>query len=198
MPDTPVVQAEPTAAEVATVLKPETVKPTEYRIGSKMVAVRPLPRRWQQMFFASAWYMIEAELAAKESILKSLVDETATAVSWAKDIGKGFLQTNENLDRAAAVILASQAIGAEQTPDRAIQASTDFLLDNSTTDELMALVKAQIEVERLVDRVGEYLPARFTDLLTLAGSKESTASLMQLLNSSLLNSAAPTGAGSST
>lgn len=179
-------QAVPTKEEVQAVLKPETVSPKQFSIGDKSVAIRPMKRRWQAIFFASAWPIIEAKLRAPESILKSILDKTFMFDSTVGTIVKAQLEEEAHLDRAAAVIIASQMLGAEKNTEDAINQALAFVLDNATTEVLQQIVDAQIEQERLAEKVGEALPARFVALLNLAGVKGTTTdTVMPHLISSL-------------
>ena len=117
---------------------------------------------------------MQAQLAVPEGILKSILDKTFMYESTVERVVKGEVEVDQHLDRAAAVIIASQQIGAEKDVQAAIASSVSFLLDNATTEQLKKLVDAQIAQERLAERVGEALPARFVALLNLAGVKGTT------------------------
>ena len=164
-----------TPAEVQSVLNPETnPTPTEFVIADRTIRIQPMKRRWQSIFFASAWPLVQAQLAVPEGILKSILDKTFMYESTVERVVKGEVEVDQHLDRAAAVIIASQQIGAEKDVQAAIASSVSFLLDNATTEQLKKLVDAQIAQERLAERVGEALPARFVALLNLAGVKGTT------------------------
>lgn len=180
-----VVTPEITPQQKESVLKPETIsKPTTFAVGDKIVSVKPMKRIWQSMFFASAWPIVQARLRAPESILKSMLDKTFMYNSTVDTIVSSELTKDEHLDRAAAVILASQTIGAEADPSGAVNSAVIFVGIHSTTKELHALVDAQVAQEELVERVGEALPAGFLSLLNLAGVKGATTeTAMQHLNS---------------
>lgn len=174
----------PSKEQVNSVLKPESAAPKSAVVGGKTISIEPLKRRWQSMFFASAWPMVEAQLAAPESIVKSFIDETFLCTNSTSALVKSELDADKHLDRAAAVILASKIVGAEKNAEGTVSEQVEWLRDNSTTEELRALVDAQVEIERLADRVGNLLPQKFEQLLSLAGLKGMKAnSLKQLLSS---------------
>jgi hypothetical protein len=129
--------------------------------------------------------------------LKSIADRTLLLSRTIEDVAAADLEADKHIDRAAAVILASQVAGAEKEVEAAIKSQIEWVRNHSTTKELRDLVYAQISLERMVERVGEFLPARFATLLNLAGETElETVFLKQLLNSSPAKSPEPDGTGS--
>lgn len=192
---TPAVEVTPQQIEEA--IHPETAVPTRVTVGSVEVEVRPLVRRWQSLFAAAALPLLREELAATENIQKAIADGVIDYTSMSSLLIDSELKSDEHLDRAAAVVLASQIPGAEKTPDTVIQERIEWLKDNAHTEELRALVEAQAAKERLVEQVGERLPARFARLLHLAGRTDVTVdSLKQLLTSSWSRLSAGAGTGS--
>lgn len=185
-----------TQDEIQSVLTPEITHQAEYKLGDQTVRIRPLTRRWQGIFFASAWPMIEAQLHTPESILKSVLDKTFLFNSTVETIIKDELIIEQHIDRAAAVVIASQIPGSRNHVEESIAEGVNIVLDSADTDTLRKIVNAQIAKERLAERVGEALPARFLSLLNLAGVKGMTmATALPHLISSLAKLQAAIGDG---
>ena len=172
-----------TGAQIDAAIYPE--KDTEsVTVGGKVISVRPLMRRWQSLFYQCALPMFEAEIRPAEAILKAIADGSFAFQNSAKEIIAAELESDAQLDRAAAVIVASQIAGAEKDAEKFINEQMEWLRDHARTEELRAIVEAQAKKERLVEHVGERLPVRFARLFNLAGETGITAdSLKQLLNS---------------
>lgn len=191
-----------TAAEVKQIVNPETAEPKIVRVAGQDVRIAPLPYRWQVLFWKHALPIYEAEIDAAERIGKELMvaveTRTAPTMSFARELIAAEIDSVSLLDSAGAVILASKIEGAAKDPEAHISTCRDTLRDASNIDELRALVDAQADKERLVQRVGERSPVRFAWLLNLAGAEKITPdSLKQLLNNLLSKlQEKPAGAGS--
>lgn len=168
-------------------------------VGGKSIQIRPLKRRWQSLFARAALPLFRAELAATEEIQKAFAAGNAEYTSFSKTLIDSELEADAALDRAAAVIMASQVPGAEKNPEDAVQQQAAWLADNSTTAELWALVEAQEDQERLVMSVGERWPARLLRSANLAGDATQTRDTVRRLWTTFLRSLADrNGDGSST
>lgn len=185
-----------TEAEVKAVVSGEGPGKTVL-VGDKTVAVRPLKRGWQSLFLAAALPMFQADIRPAEAILKSLGDGSFFYSNSSEQMIQAEIDADSYLDRAAAVVLASNIIGAENNPEEEIARQITWLRLNTRTEELRNLVEEQQKQERLVQRVGERSPVRFARLLNLAGETSVTAdSLKQHLTSLLQNWQALAGSGS--
>lgn len=170
-----------TEAEVESVVYPET-SPDEVEIAGKTIPIKPLVRRWQKIFDASALPLFEAELSGPESIIKAVSDGSALYSSLSSMLINSALLADGRLDRAAAIIIASTVSGAEKDPEAEIKKQIEWLSDNARTEDLYRLIDAQIVKERLLMRVGERSPVRFARLLNLAGIQMTEDSLKQFLS----------------
>lgn len=169
-------------------------------VGSKQVAIRPLKRRWQTLFRKAAFEFYKPEMMATDEIRKIIEggDPLGTK-NVAEILVNSETESDANLDRAAAVVLASQVPGAETDTGKAIQEQINWIMDNAETKELQQLVTKQFEKERFMDEVGERWPARLVRFARLAGDSNVTVdSLKQHLTSSLQKSpVTPAGDGGS-
>lgn len=185
--------------QVRAAVVPESERPAQVQLGGKCIQILPLKRRWQSIFAQAVLPYLKPELAATESIQKAILDGTADFTSMADIIISGELAMDLNLDRVVAVILASQVVGAEKDVEQTIANQIAWLLDNATTDEMHLLVQKQMDKERLIEKVGERLPARLARYLHLAGRNDVSADLVkQHLTSFWRKSAGQTGDGNST
>lgn len=176
-----------TEAQVASVVHPEQAELKEFVVAGRKVVVAPLKYRWQALFWRYALASLEAETSSVEAVLKAVADGDAL-FNYSGELIRGALASLESLPEAAAVILLAQSptrISPEQITAE-ITTKAEALRDDSTIEELRALVDAQAEVEKLVQRVGERWPARFEWLLALAGVKNPSDLLAQL-SSNLLS-----------
>lgn len=191
---------EASVEQVVSVVHEELSSPVTVAVGGKTITVTGLKRRWQALFRKAALPLFRAELAATEDIQKSIADGTINFKNISELLINSEIESDEALDGAAAVILASQVPGAEKTPDATIAEQRNWIMDNSNTAELRALVEAQASRERLIEEVGERWPARLARSARLAGDAKATAdSVRQVLtNSSQRSLPTPDGAGSST
>ena len=111
-PSSEVNSPEVTAAEQKEIIQPESVSPATVKIGDREVSIRALTRRWQSLFLIAGWPVVQAKLSGIEAIMKSAMDNTALITNWTQIIGDAMLNADKNLDRAPAVILASQVPGS--------------------------------------------------------------------------------------
>ncbi len=166
-----------TEDQVESVVHDELQKPVVLSVGGRAVSVRPLPYRWQVLFLKEALGIFEEEAACAETILKEVAyaaeAKAVPMVSFSREIFSTVVAASEKLDRAAAVILASQVEGAKADAQKFIAEQAEWLRDHSRIEEMRALVDAQADKEKLVQAVGNGLPARLEDLLqSLAGANE--------------------------
>jgi hypothetical protein len=190
--------AEPATVEmVEAAVYPELdPAPTEVTVGGVKVAIVPLKRRWQRIFSNAVLPMYSAELSGTESMEKTLATGIADYTSIAEILISSEIKSDEALDLPAAVILASKIDGAEKNLQTVIDERMEWLQNNARTEEMRALVDAQATKERLIESVGERLPARLLRSARLAGNKVATLdSVSQALTSFLPRSPAPTGDG---
>lgn len=173
-----------TDVEVSQVVNPETATQI-LKVGGRDVQIVPLVRRWQKVFDAAALPLFEAELSGAESIIKAIGDGSVIYSSIAGTLIESTVKADALLDRAAAVILASRKEGAEKDVEVSIKEQIEFLQAHARTEEMLALVEAQVAKEKLLFRVGERFPVRFSRLLNLAGIDMTADSLKQFLNSLL-------------
>lgn len=185
------------SAAVQAAIRPETAEQKSVTVGGKVVTIMPLKRRWQHLFGQAALPMFRAELSATEVIQKAIGDGTIDFINLSAEIINGELESDKVLDRAAAVILASKIPGAEKTVEATVEEQAEWLRDNATSQEMRALVEAQADQERLIQTVGERLPARFARSQNLAGNLSVTEdSVKQLLTNYFAKSLGQTGSGS--
>lgn len=187
---------EATAEEIDKVIHPEGAV-TIVHVGGKGVSVTLLTRRWQKMFDAAALPMFQSEMGGPEAVLKSVADGSWPYTNLTAEILKAVVDADRHLDRAAAIVLASRVPGAKDDPEAEVLRQQEWLQENARTEEMLALVDAQVEKEKLLARVGERSPARFVRLLHLAGLTEITNESVKQLLTSLQQKlqAIPTGAG---
>jgi hypothetical protein len=191
-------QGEPKVAtneQVQEIVRPETAEPKVLKVGDREVSIIPLAYRWQSLFWKYALPMYEAELGSSERILKAIAAQEIAFLNIGGEITDGELDAIERLPRAAAVLLASKVEGAAKDPEAQIAREIEWLKDNSNIQEMRALVDAQQEKERMVQRVGERSPARFVWLLNLAGLTDVTPDSLTQLLTSLLSKLQETPAG---
>jgi hypothetical protein len=151
-------------------IKDEQLKPERLTVGGKDVLVRPLKRRWQLLFRKALYEWAQPQMQALDQIKNAVQNLTIDVVDPISIVFKAQMDQDASLDEPVAVILASQVIGAEKRVNEAIAEQKEWLLDNSNNKEMRALVDAQEKVERMIDEVGESLPARFTQYLHLTGA----------------------------
>lgn len=177
-------------------VKPETAPPDMVLVGGKEVNVVPLKRRWQHLFSQAALPLLRAELSTTEIIQKAISDGTVDFVNISSHLIDGEIEGDNALDRAAAVILASKIPGAEKDVESAVKEQVEWLANNARTEEMRELIERQLDKERLIQSVGERLPARFARSLHLAGKTDATPDMVkQLLNNYFAKSLVPIGAG---
>lgn len=170
--------------KVLEAVKPETAPPDMVIVGGKEVNVVPLKRRWQHIFSQAALPLFKSELSTTEIIQKAISDGTVDFVNISSYLIDGEIEGDNALDRAAAVILASKIWGAEKDVEAAVKGQIEWLADNARTEEMRELVERQADKERLIQSVGERLPARFARSLHLAGKTDATPDMVKQLLSS--------------
>jgi hypothetical protein len=165
---------EATAEAVEAALHQLEPEPEHVMVGGTKVHILLLKRRWQVLFARAVLPMYSAELSGTESIQKAAVTGIADFTSLSEILINSEIKSDENLDRAAAVVLASQINGAGKQPEVTIAERMEWLQSNSTTEEMLRLVEAQAKKERLIESIGERLPARLLRTALIIGDKTAT------------------------
>lgn len=164
-----------TDAAVDAAVFPERAEKKKFvTVAGKRVEIMPMKRRWQALFRQAALPYLRVDVAATEEIVKSAGSGMMDFKSATGMLLDSEADMDKLLDRAAAVVMASQIPGAERDVEATIAEQIAFLNDNSVTDELRELVDAQVEQEQLVRAVGERLPARLLQLVHLTGDTSQT------------------------
>lgn len=188
-------QKQATPQEIERAIHPESAV-SRVRVGGREVSVTLLKRRWEKLFDQAALPVYQKVFSGHESALKSIADGSWLYNNLSGALLEAVIDSDKDLDRAAAVVLAAQVPGAKDDPEAEILRQIDWLQDNSRSEEILNLVEAQIEKEDLLRRVGERLPARFAQILHLAGVEISEDSVRQhLTNLSQKLQAMSIGAG---
>lgn len=188
---------EVTTEEVKAAVNEELAKPEYVEVGGQQVPIRPLKRRWQELFRRAVLQYYLPDVAATDELRKVMEqDRSADYKNVMEIIINSEIESDGQLDEVAAIVMASQTL-SDKKPDEVIAERKTWLLDNSNTQEMRALVEKQSAKERIIEDVGERLPARFVRYAHLAGQTSVTAdSVKRLLTSSLPSSPDTTGAGS--
>ena len=165
---------EATEEQIAQAVYPELAAAEHVSVGGKKIEIKPFKRRWQALFRQAALPFFRPEITATEEIQKAFADGTADFKSIGGLLVDSELESDAALDRAAAIVLAAQIAGAEMRVEETIAEQTAWLGGAATTEEMRELVERQAERERLIESVGERLPARLVRSARLAGDPTMT------------------------
>lgn len=192
-------ETEASPEQIEAVVHPEAAKVKFVACGGKDIKIVSFKRRWQALFAQAVYPILSAELVSTEQLGKVVAGGQSDFLSLNMILCESEMAIDKDLERPAAVVIASTIPGSEKNAAQVIDEQIEWLKDNAYTHEIRAVIEAQLAQEKLVEEVGKRWPARFERSAIIAGRTDVTAdSVKQLLNNLWLKSRESIGDGTST